>query len=120
MAGKTVRIQRKRARGWRMPEGAIYVGRGTPWGNLSRVIVPLRGSPGYVVMDGDKDETATHHGSRYEANAEAVSRYRERLRCDGALQEQIRHALKGRPLACWCSPHLPCHTDVLVEIADAR
>lgn len=27
------RIQRKRARGWRMPEGAVYVGRPTRWGN---------------------------------------------------------------------------------------
>src|SRR5690348_14376983 len=27
------RIQRSRAKGWRMPEGAIYVGRPTKWGN---------------------------------------------------------------------------------------
>lgn len=27
------RIQRQRVKGWRMPEGAIYVGRGTIWGN---------------------------------------------------------------------------------------
>lgn len=27
------RIQRRRSKGWRMPEGAIYVGRPTKWGN---------------------------------------------------------------------------------------
>jgi hypothetical protein len=27
------RIQRKRTKGWRMPEGAVYVGRPTKWGN---------------------------------------------------------------------------------------
>jgi len=27
------RIQRRRVKGWRMPEGAVYVGRGTKWGN---------------------------------------------------------------------------------------
>lgn len=27
------RIQRKRSKGWRMPEGAVYVGRPTKWGN---------------------------------------------------------------------------------------
>lgn len=27
------RIQRKRSKGWRMPAGAVYVGRGTKWGN---------------------------------------------------------------------------------------
>lgn len=27
------RIQRRRAQGWRMPLGAVYVGRPTKWGN---------------------------------------------------------------------------------------
>ncbi len=27
------RIQRKRQRGWRMPENAVYVGRPSKWGN---------------------------------------------------------------------------------------
>ncbi|MBK7274882.1 MAG: DUF4326 domain-containing protein [Actinomycetales bacterium] len=27
------RIQRQRTKGWRMPEGAVYVGRPTKWGN---------------------------------------------------------------------------------------
>lgn len=27
------RIQRSRAKGWQMPEGAVYVGRPSPWGN---------------------------------------------------------------------------------------
>lgn len=27
------RIQRKRTKGWRMPEGAVYVGRPSRWGN---------------------------------------------------------------------------------------
>lgn len=30
------RIQRKRTKGWRMPEGAVYVGRGSKFG-------PMRG-----------------------------------------------------------------------------
>lgn len=29
------RIQRERRKGWRMPEGAIYVGRPTKWGNAN-------------------------------------------------------------------------------------
>lgn len=27
------RIRRQRTKGWRMPEGAVYVGRGSDWGN---------------------------------------------------------------------------------------
>lgn len=32
-----VRVQRKRTKGWRMPEGAVYVGRGSKWGNPYRI-----------------------------------------------------------------------------------
>lgn len=31
------RSQRRRVKGWRMPEGAVYVGRGSKWGNPFRV-----------------------------------------------------------------------------------
>lgn len=30
---KPTRIQRKRVKGWRMPAGTVYVGRGSKWGN---------------------------------------------------------------------------------------
>ena len=35
------RIQRRRTKGWRMPEGAVYVGRPSRWGNRWRVDEPL-------------------------------------------------------------------------------
>ena len=28
-----IRIQRRRTKGWRMPDGAVYLGRPTKWGN---------------------------------------------------------------------------------------
>lgn len=31
-----IRIQRKRTKGWKMPKGAVYVGRGSKWGNPFR------------------------------------------------------------------------------------
>lgn len=31
------RIQRKRTKGWKMPENTVYVGRPTKWGNPWRV-----------------------------------------------------------------------------------
>ena len=31
------RIQRKRTKGWRMPPGVVYVGRGSKWGNPFKV-----------------------------------------------------------------------------------
>jgi hypothetical protein len=43
--GAPLRIQRKRTKGWRMPEGAVYVGRPSRWGNPFKVgdRHPLRG-----------------------------------------------------------------------------
>ncbi|MCB2412378.1 DUF4326 domain-containing protein [Demequina sp. TTPB684] len=32
---------------------------------------------------------------------------------------EIRTALAGKDLACWCKPGDPCHADVLLEIANA-
>jgi hypothetical protein len=30
----------------------------------------------------------------------------------------IRHELRGKDLACWCPLGVPCHADVLLEIAN--
>lgn len=35
-------------------------------------------------------------------------------------RETIRHELKGHNLACWCRPGTPCHSDVLIEIANGK
>ncbi|EDY52984.1 DUF4326 domain-containing protein [Streptomyces clavuligerus] len=32
------RLQRRRTKGWHAPAGAVYVGRGTRWGNPARVV----------------------------------------------------------------------------------
>lgn len=37
------RIQRKRTKGWRMPEGAVYVGRPSKWGNPFKLNDDLTG-----------------------------------------------------------------------------
>lgn len=95
-----MRIQRKRTRGWRMPEGSVYVGRLgnglAGWGNP------------FVVS---KDQTAE----------QAVENFRRAL-LDGRLQHsvaKIRRELGGRDLACWCPLDQPCHADVLLEVANS-
>ncbi len=88
------RIQRSRAKGWRMPEGAVYVGRPTMWGN------PYR-----VPFNGDRDA--------------CVRLYRESLKVQRAFRREVRKQLRGKDLACWCPLDQPCHADVLLEIANA-
>ena len=85
------RIQRKRTKGWRMPEGAVYVGRGSKWGNPYRI------------------------GTCLIPNADAaVAAFAANLPLGNGWCAELR----GKDLACWCSLDQPCHADVLLEIAN--
>ena len=87
-----MRVQRCRERGWRMPQGAVYVGRPGRWGNP------------YLL---------TGHSP-----AEAVALYRAWLLERPDLLAAARAGLAGRSLACWCPPGTPCHADVLLDLAN--
>lgn len=91
------RIQRKRTKGWKMPEGAIYVGRPTKWGN------PW--IPGQW------------YGRRL-TPTDCVEAFRLSVR--GDVITAARTELRGKNLACWCPLDQPCHADVLLEIANAE
>lgn len=118
------RIQRRRTRGWRMPEGAKYVGRPSKWANPFVVGMVID----RVAMSG-KDGTHTVAIVRVLSRTHAVECYRRWL--DGTplliapgklappppTTADIRAALGGRDLACWCAiDDYPCHADVLLEI----
>lgn len=100
------RIQRKRMKGWRMPEGAVYVGRPTKWGN------PFQAGK-VVYLTGPKT------GERAD-RADVVRMYENRIRRVGGDEVigLIRAELAGRDLVCWCPQDEPCHADVLLRIAN--
>ena len=104
---KPKRIQRKRAKGWRMPEGAIYVGRPTKWGNP-------------YAISGVRYITAGP-SARMQRIA-AVDNYRRWLEAcnqrSTVNHEMVKAELRGKDLACWCPLDQPCHADVLLEIAN--
>ena len=97
---KPKRIQRSRAKGWKMPANAIYVGRPTVWGN-----------PYVVGSQLVKGGTLTAE--------KAVALYEQHL-ADNFSERDIRHCLHGKDLACWCALDQPCHADVLLRIANSR
>jgi hypothetical protein len=101
------RIQRRRTRGWRMPEGAVYVGRPTKWGNPWRV---------------DRARATHPPTNQYRDTAvEVVSLYRDWVLYAAPFTlDDILDELAGRDLACWCPLDQPCHADVLLEIANPR
>lgn len=83
------RVQRRRTKGWRMPEGAIYVGRPSRWGNPAS----FRGSV-----------------ERFRQYAASLSGHPSYAKWIGDL--------RGHDLACWCPVDQPCHADVLLELAN--
>ena len=128
MTRRPQRIQRKRIKGWKAPEGAVYVGRPTHWGNPFTVI--NGGRQGWLVYD-DRDRLGfvpfeTSNGyiaafdTRNEAHGFAVERYCAHVRSQMALTPPWDLALlRGRDLMCFCPLDRPCHADILLEIANA-
>lgn len=109
------RIQRKRTKGWRMPVGAIYVGRQTQWGNPYRVV--REGGFMWVEPDGQHIVCSTNREENLrERHQEAVDLYRKWIAT--ADLAELRRALGGRDLVCWCPADRACHADVLLELAN--
>lgn len=112
---KPVRIQRQRAKGWRIPEGVVYVGRGSKWGNPWEVFYD-RAARYYTVHQGDR--IAGDFERPESARRCAVDMYRAYLDQSPLLRTLAGQVLAGRDLACWCPSDQPCHADVLIEIAN--
>jgi len=115
-----VRIQRRRTKGRRMPEGAVYVGRPSRWGNPYKAI---RGTVYGPVrpIEGGVDHAYSTHSAFDAAVKAAVEYYGNDIDCairSRLTTELIREQLAGKDLACWCALDQPCHADVLLEIAN--
>jgi hypothetical protein len=109
-----VRIQRRRVKGWRMPEGAVYVGRPSRWGNPFVVgetymwIVGLAWPIPTWREPGVYDGLSTVRVERCRAD-QLVPWYREWI-TSISLRVPGLDPLRGRNLACWCPP--VCGVDV--------
>lgn len=103
------RIQRKRTKGWRMPEGAVCVDRSTKWGN------PFEIGCGVVVRHADGEGV---YLGKVETRDQAVSWYRAFISHYPHVEQRARDQLRGKDLACWCPLDQPCHADVLLEVAN--
>ncbi len=107
------RIQLRRTKGWRKPEGAIVVARPSRWGNP------------FTMSSAIEIGYAKNHD---EARAFAVQCFRAWLSGDdgmwsaghGVRREMLAclPELAGHDLACWCPLNQPCHADVLLELAN--
>jgi hypothetical protein len=117
-----VRVQRKRTKGWKAPlcscgcgKTAIYVGRGTEWGNPWKVGNELN-TETWAHDENSCAVVQTAYCRQFEVTPQlAVALYREAF----ALDEPFaRRDLGGHDLMCWCSLDQPCHADVLLDLAN--
>lgn len=116
------RVQLSRKRGWRKPHNTVVVARPSRWGNPFKITqepCDQMNENGMCWVVRYRTSFA-HASTQEEARAEAVSEYATYLRA-GLLTygvEEVRAALAGKNLACWCPPSSACHADVLPEIAN--
>ena len=127
------RIQRKRTKGWRMPEGAIYVGRPSLWGNPWTV--RDLADPAWHIEPGDRAAAAVRFYRR-ELEHWGLMSDRSYVVSDKRWEAEFQHwkalapdaenmaelaavVLRGHDLVCWCPLDQPCHADVLLELANA-
>lgn len=114
------RLQRSRRAGWRMPDGAIYVGRGKgAYGRYGNPYSWENYQPFYRDDDGEQ-----HRIPDAERRRMAVSDFDAGFRL-GAFDlpdypsiAQVIEDLGGRDLVCWCPLDGPCHGDVLLAVAN--
>lgn len=126
------RIQLRRTKGWRKPEGAIVVGRPSKWGNPFRVYCCDCCGHWDVVDDNGVTYLIDHKvargikpspSSKREAIENAVRLFYNdafywlggRYNWDADLDVT---QLRGHDLACWCPLDQLCHADVLLELAN--
>ena len=121
------RIQRRRAKGWRLPAGAICVDRSTKLGNPFWIDeqaqqLTYTDRDGYVVTGGP---TCTR-AELIAVHAAWVQRqpipWPKGVTLHGNLPEppprEAIRALRGHHLACYCPPTLACHADILLKLAN--
>lgn len=74
------------------PAGAIYIGRGSPWGNPFKI-------------------------GEHVTREEVIAKFEQLVQSKPELHDVIKRELKGRHLVCFCAPKA-CHGDVLLRIAN--
>lgn len=135
------RVQRRRTKGWRMPENSVYVGRGTKWGNPFRIggfywdrtgfhrcpSPCVAGEPPMFMRwtQTIARERIAIHVNPVRDNHHAVELFRRYIAYnDDIWTPEVLSHLAGKNLACWCpltdaqGNHVPCHADVLLELAN--
>lgn len=119
------RIQLRRTKGWRKPEGVITVARPTRWGNPF-FVEPAGPEWGlWSIVAVTLGRPISVHGTRDHALDAAVDLFElcvhdQEVKPNNILvptPAEIREHLGGRDLGCWCRLDRRCHGDVYLAVA---
>lgn len=120
------RIQRSRKAGSKLPPNTLVVtrGQGNPFANPFQIGGWFKignGKPGgFTYMRCLDEKYATPEYVQVLDRAHAVEMFREYRRLYPLNPKEIQRIREADYLACWCPVDgLPCHADVLIELARA-
>lgn len=125
------RIQRRRVKGWVNP-GAIYIGRGSIFGNPFVVgeLHPAQPRPMtredvvelYSLWLDERTEVEYFGKDTPDRDAHLIAfriaMGREMVLRGWALAKAARTLLTGKNLMCWCGVDEPCHGDALLDLVN--
>lgn len=120
-AVKVKRIQRKRTKGFRLPDKTLCVSRPSIWGNpyslaeFGSLALPLFRNTVLGIWDaGELDSQPDLVSRAYDLHHAWQRQFRY-----GHPLDALRAALKSYEfIACWCKEGSPCHADILLELAN--
>lgn len=85
-----------------MPSNAVYVGRGSKFGNPFKITTDRTAAESVIAFETWLTQDGCHAGIPDKKDAILFN----------------LNILTGKDLACWCSLHKPCHADVLLKLAN--
>ena len=121
-----LRVQRRRSKGWKMPENTVSVCRPGKWGNPFRI-------GGYFKVGGDAtplgrfiwmERCIWKSADIEDALATGFVLVKDQAQAVEMFERLMKHHpwkvddLRGKNLACWCKPGTPCHADTLLRLAN--
>jgi len=119
------RIQRRRTKGWRMPENTKYVGRPTKWGNPIKLmgdIIYIQRRKTWVYYNvGDIDDVIYLYKKLWDGTK--FQNQDLQYWADKFSKLDLKE-IEGKNLACFCSivnkkgGYTPCHADILLSLSN--
>jgi hypothetical protein len=114
-----VRIQRKRTKGWRMPENTISVTRPGKWGNPFKLGDNLKEIDKLLLLKADLNlQEITAGIVTRDVSIKLYNSWLSNTDEGVKVQSAAHQELKGKNLACFCSINDLCHGDILIKIAN--